>query len=135
MTRLRRLYTEQGQSPWLDNLTRDSLDDGSLQDLIKSGIRGVTANPSIFAHAMAGSDAYTHQLRGLVRSDTSMEHAYCELVVTDVTRAADLFRPLYDSTDGGDGFVSVEVPPRSSPTPPPPSTPPKASTGGLTVPT
>lgn len=72
MTRLRRLYTEQGQSPWLDNLTRDSLDDGSLQGLIQAGIRGVTANPSILNHAMAGSDKYTRQLRGLLRTNTQL---------------------------------------------------------------
>lgn len=114
MTRLQRLYTEQGQSPWLDNLTRDSLDDGSLQGLIETGIRGVTANPSIFAQAMSGSDAYTAQLSGLLQAGTPLEDAYWELVITDITRAADLFAPLYESTGGGDGFVSVEVSPEIS---------------------
>lgn len=111
MTRLQRLYTEQGQSPWLDNLTRDSLEDGSLQDLIHAGIRGVTANPSIFAHAMSSSHAYTEQLDGLLQAGTPLEDAYWELVITDITRAADLFAPLYESSGGGDGFVSVEVSP------------------------
>jgi len=64
MTRLQRLHTEHGQSPWLDNLTRDSLEDGTLQDLIHAGIRGVTANPSILAHAMSNSHAYTEQPTG-----------------------------------------------------------------------
>jgi transaldolase len=111
MTRLHRLHTEYGQSPWLDNLTRDSLEDGSLQDLIHAGIRGVTANPSIFAHAMSSSDAYTEQLNGLLQAGTPLEDAYWELVVTDITRAADLFAPLYETCGGGDGFVSVEVSP------------------------
>ncbi|HEX6219706.1 MAG TPA: transaldolase family protein, partial [Acidimicrobiia bacterium] len=75
MTRLHRLHTEQGQSPWLDNLTRDSLDDGSLSDLIEAGIRGVTANPSIFAQAMAGSHAYTAQLDELLQAGTPLEDA------------------------------------------------------------
>jgi transaldolase len=114
MTRLQRLYTEQGQSPWLDNLSRDRLDDGSLQGLIETGIRGVTANPSIFAQAMSGSDAYTAQLSGLLQAGTPLEDAYWELVITDITRAANLFAPLYESTGGGDGFVSVEVSPEIS---------------------
>lgn len=111
MTRLQRLHTEHGQSPWLDNLTRDSLEDGTLQDLIHAGIRGVTANPSIFAHAMSSSHAYTEQLDGLLQAGTPLEDAYWELVITDITRAADLFAPLYESSGGGDGFVSVEVSP------------------------
>ena len=76
MTRLQRLHTEHGQSPWLDNLTRDSLEDGTLQDLIHAGIRGVTANPSIFAHAMSSSHAYTEQLNGLLQAGTPLKDAY-----------------------------------------------------------
>jgi hypothetical protein len=107
MTRLHRLHTEHGQSPWLDNLTRDSLDDGTLRDLIHAGIRGVTANPSIFAHAMSSSHAYTGQLEGLLRAGTPLEDAYWELVIADITRAADLFAPLYESSGGGDGFALI----------------------------
>ena len=111
MTRLHRLHAEHGQSPWLDNLTRDSLEDGTLQDLIHAGVRGITANPSIFAHAMSSSNAYTEQLDGLLQAGTLLEDVYWELVITDITRAADMFAPLYKSSGGGDGFVSVEVSP------------------------
>lgn len=112
MTRLLQLYEEQSQSPWLDNLTRDSLDDGTLGSFIDDGIRGVTANPSILAKAMSSSEAYTGQLDRLLQAGMPLEDAYWELVISDITRAADLFASLYESSGGGDGFVSVEVSPQ-----------------------
>jgi transaldolase len=111
MTRLQRLYDEQGQSPWLDNLTRIYLRDGTLGRLVADGIRGVTANPTIFARAIEGSDAYDEQFATLVAQGHPVEDAYWELVVDDVVDALGVLRPTFDASGGTDGFVSVEVAP------------------------
>ncbi|HEY2215429.1 MAG TPA: transaldolase [Acidimicrobiales bacterium] len=110
MTRLQDLYDIGGQSPWLDNLRRDWLDSGQLADLIKLGVRGITSNPTIFANAISGQDTYDDQFRGLMK-DHTVESAYWELAITDITNALALLRPLYDESDGEDGFVSLEVSP------------------------
>jgi transaldolase len=111
MTKLQRLYDEQGQSPWLDNLTRVYLRDGTLGRLVADGIRGVTANPTIFARAIEGSDAYDEQFATLIAQERPVEDAYWELVVHDVVDALGVLRPTFDSSGGTDGFVSVEVAP------------------------
>ncbi|MEP6814579.1 MAG: transaldolase [Marmoricola sp.] len=111
MASLVRLYDEQGQSPWLDNLTRPSLRDGTMAGLIARGVRGVTANPTIVAKAIESSDAYDQQLHDLVAAGHSLEDAYWHLVITDVTDALEILRPTYDSSEGADGFVSIEVAP------------------------
>jgi NADPH-dependent 2,4-dienoyl-CoA reductase/sulfur reductase-like enzyme len=87
MTRLRQLYTQQRQSPWLDNLTRAYLRDGTLADFAAAGIRGVTANPTIFANAVEGSDAYDEQFAALIADGYGVEDAYWELAVGDVGEA------------------------------------------------
>ena len=110
MTRLHDLYQAQGQSPWLDNLRRDYLQGGRLAELIDSGIRGVTSNPSIFAKAIEAGTDYDEQLDTLLRTH-SVEEAYWELVVTDIRDALSLLRPVHDSSNGLDGFVSLEVAP------------------------
>ena len=110
MTRLQDLYDIGGQSPWLDNLRRDWLESGQLADLIKLGVRGITSNPTIFANAISGQDTYDDQFRQLMR-DHTVESAYWELAITDITNALALLRPLYDTSDGEDGFVSLEVSP------------------------
>lgn len=111
MTRLQRLYTEQRQSPWLDNLTRAYLRDGTLAAFVADGIRGVTANPTILAKAIEGSDAYDEQFGTLIAQGSTVEDAYWELAERDVADAAELLRPTYDNSDGTDGFVSIEVAP------------------------
>jgi transaldolase len=111
MTRLHRLYNEQGQSPWLDNLTRDYLRDGTLARYVRDGIRGVTANPTIFAKAIEGSDAYDDQFSALTAQGTSIVDAYWDLVIDDVRGALDVMRPTFDASGGVDGFVSIEVAP------------------------
>ena len=111
MTKLRQLYDEQGQSPWLDNLTRTYLRDGTLAGLIRDGIRGVTANPTIFAKAIEGTDAYDEQFGSLIGRSSSIADAYWELVAHDITEASKLLRPVFDASRGCDGFVSVEVAP------------------------
>jgi transaldolase len=111
MTKLQRLYDEQGQSPWLDNLTRGYLRDGTLGRLVADGIRGVTANPTIFARAIEGSDAYDEQFATLIAQGRPVVDAYWDLVVDDVIDALGVLRPTFDSSGGSDGFVSVEVAP------------------------
>lgn len=111
MTRLQELYAAQGQSPWLDNLERTYLVTGRLQELVEGGVRGVTANPTVFQRAIAGSPDYDDQFRALVDAGASGAAAYWELVITDIESALRLLRPLYDESGGGDGFVSVELDP------------------------
>jgi transaldolase len=111
MASLIRLYDEQGQSPWLDNLTRASLQDGTMADLIARGVRGVTANPTIVAKAIESSDAYDQQLHDLLAAGHTLEGAYWELAITDVVDALELLRPTYDASEAADGFVSIEVAP------------------------
>jgi transaldolase len=111
MTKLIRLFTEHGQSPWLDNLTRGYLRDGTLAQFIADGIRGVTANPAIFARAIEGSSAYDEQFSALIEAGTSVTDAYWELVLADISGALGLLRPTYDASVGCDGFASIEVAP------------------------
>ena len=94
---LQSLYTEQRQSPWLDNLTRPYLRDGTLAAFVADGIRGVTANPTILARAIEGSDAYDEQFAVLIAPGYSVGDAYWELVVDDVSDALAVLRPTFDS--------------------------------------
>ncbi len=111
MTRLQRLFSEQGQSPWLDNLKRGYITSGDLTRLIDEGIRGITSNPTIFQKAIAGQAEYDEQFKSLMERKSSVDDAYWDLVIDDVTHALDLLRPIYDESAGGDGFVSIEVAP------------------------
>ena len=110
MTRLQRLFDEQGQSPWIDNLTRPSVRGGGLRRLVESGIRGVTSNPTIFEKAMTGSDAYDDQLGSLIGKVT-VEQAFWDMAVDDVSGACEVLRPVHEASGGTDGFVSLEVSP------------------------
>ena len=100
-----------GQSPWLDNLRRGMLADGELQRWVDRGIRGVTSNPSIFQKAISTGTAYDEQFRSLVEGGTDVTDSYWDLVVDDIRGALAVLRPVYDESDGRDGFVSVEVAP------------------------
>jgi transaldolase len=111
VTKLSDLFTMYGQSPWIDDLKRSYVRQGGLADLMEVGIRGVTSNPTIMTKAIEGGDDYDEQFGELVRAEVPIEDAYWELVLADVTGALDILRPLYDSSKGGDGFVSVEVEP------------------------
>jgi len=115
MGRLHDLFNQQGQSPWLDNLRRSWVASGELQDWVDRGVRGITSNPSIFEKAMTGTDAYDEQLRELKASGASIEESYWALVVSDIEGALGVLRPLYETSDGVDGFVSVEVDPTLAP--------------------
>ncbi len=109
-TRLHQLFAQQGQSPWIDNLQRSYLSTGRLEELVADGIRGVTSNPTIFQKAIEGSADYDDDFRRLT-DHKSVEDAYWDLVVDDVTNACGVLRPLYDQSGGGDGYVSLEVAP------------------------
>ena len=110
MTRLHDLYTEFGQSPWIDNVSRPSTEGGDLQRLVDDGIRGVTSNPTIFQKAMTGTDAYDEQFAELT-SRLSVEQAFWEMAIDDVSEACAVLRPVHDASQGADGFVSIEVSP------------------------
>jgi transaldolase len=112
MNRLRRLSTEFGQSPWLDNLRRDWIQNGDLAALRDRGVRGVTSNPTIFQKAIQGSSAYAEQIGELRRSAIETTDLYWALVVRDIHDALEVFAPVHESSGGADGFVSVEVDPR-----------------------
>src|SRR3954452_9643620 len=109
-TRLQELFESQGQSPWLDNLTRGYLRNGRLQELVDEGIRGVTSNPTIFQKAISGSSDYDEQFGALIEH-APVESAYWDMVIDDITNALGVLRPVYDSSGGCDGFVSLEVAP------------------------
>ena len=111
MTRLHDLFDQQGQSPWLDNLRRGWITSGELQQWVDNGVRGLTSNPSIFEKAIGGSDDYDEQFGRLVRGGAGIEESYWELVTTDIEAALAILRPVYDQSDGLDGYVSVEVAP------------------------
>lgn len=101
-----------GQSVWLDYISRKALKSGEVRRLIdEDGLRGMTANPTIFQQAIAAGDDYDRQIAELVRGGAEPLAIYETVAVTDIKDACDLFRPLYEATGGADGFVSLEVAP------------------------
>ena len=105
MNRIQKLH-DLGQSIWYDNIQRKLLENGELENLIDRGdIRGVTSNPSIFNNAIAKSNDYNDALKPMAYAGWSAEEIFYQLAVEDIRAAADLFRPLYEETGGGDGFV------------------------------
>src|SRR6266404_6486327 len=101
-----------GQSIWLDNITRDLLRSGTLKEYIDNlSVTGLTSNPTIFDHAIKNSAAYDAAITEKSAQGKAGEALFFELALEDLTRAADLFRPIYDETNGVDGWVSLEVSP------------------------
>ena len=101
-----------GQSIWLDNITRDLLTSGTLKRYIEElSVTGLTSNPTIFDHAIKNSSAYDAAIRTGLAQGKSAEAIFFDLALEDLTEAADLFRPIYDRTNGVDGWVSLEVSP------------------------
>lgn len=112
MTTVPKKLFELGQSLWYDNIERRLLLNGDLEAMIKRGdIYGITSNPSIFNNAIAKSKDYDEQLIELARKGRPTTEIFDELSVQDIKQACDLFRPVYDATRGGDGYVSIEVHP------------------------
>ena len=107
-----KLLHELGQSIWLDNIPRDLLDSGTLKDYIHDlSVTGLTSNPTIFDQAIKNSAAYDAAISRKSISRAATEDIFFELALEDLTRAADLFRPIFDETNGVDGWVSLEVSP------------------------
>jgi transaldolase len=100
-----------GQSIWLDNLSRDLLQSGRLEEMVSRGVSGLTSNPSIFAKAIGASDRYREDLMRVRAMDSSPRARLEALVVPDIQAACDLFRPVYEQSNGDDGYVSLEVSP------------------------
>ena len=101
-----------GQSLWLDNITRDLLDAGTLRSYIDQlSVTGLTSNPTIFDHAIKNSAAYDREIREGLRKGSAAEQVFFSLALEDITRAADLFQPIHERTNGTDGWASIEVSP------------------------
>ena len=106
------LLHDLGQSLWLDNITRDLLESGTLKRYIDElSVTGLTSNPTIFEQAIKNSTAYDKDICDKLNEGKSVEQIFFDLALADLTRAADLFRPIYDRTNGVDGWVSLEVSP------------------------
>lgn len=104
---------QRGQSLWLDYVDRNLLTEGGLERLVDEGLRGVTSNPTIFHQAITGSHDYDEAILDLIQADheVSAETLYEWLAVQDIQMAADILRPVFDASEGADGFVSLEVSP------------------------
>src|SRR4051794_38533872 len=104
-----------GQSVWIDYLSRDLLESGKLEQMMREdAVVGVTTNPTIFQKAMAEGDAYDEQMREVLERETDAKEVFLQLAISDVRRACDILRPVWDEADpdgGRDGWVSIEVDP------------------------
>ena len=110
MTKIHEL-TNLGQAIWFDYIQRSLLTSGEMQKLVDQGVRGVTSNPSIFEKAIAGSADYDEAFQPLAEAGKAVEEIYEALALDDIRHAADILRPVYGETGGGDGYVSLEVSP------------------------
>ncbi|MGI8586581.1 MAG: bifunctional transaldolase/phosoglucose isomerase [Chloroflexia bacterium] len=111
-TNLQKLYQEQGQAPWLDNISRGLIKSGELQKMIdEDGIVGVTSNPTIFEKAIGSGTDYDEQMRSAFASGKDAHGVFFELMLQDIGDAADHFKPVYDRTKHLDGYISIEVTP------------------------
>jgi transaldolase len=112
MTTTLKLLAEQGQSPWIDYLSRSFVQDGDLAGLIDDGIAGATSNPTIFQGAIADGDAYDEQLREVLKTERDPKEVFLALAREDIRAACDLFKPVFDrGAETRDGWVSLEVDP------------------------
>jgi len=108
---VKQLYAQQRQSPWLDFIRRNMLNDGGLKRYVDDdGLRGVTANPTIFAQAIGAGDDYDEQIARLVREGVQPRDLFEQLAIADIRHATDVLRPVFDE-EHADGFVSIEVSP------------------------
>jgi transaldolase len=101
-----------GQSIWFDFIRRSIITSGELDALVDKGLTGVTSNPAIFEKAIAGSSDYDEDIKQIIKTDKSVEEIYEALAFTDITLATDVLKPVYESTNGKDGYVSLEVSPK-----------------------
>ena len=101
-----------GQSVWFDFIRRSIITSGELDALVDKGLTGVTSNPAIFEKAIAGSSDYDEDIKQIIKTERSVEEVYEALAFTDITLATDVLKPVYESTNGKDGYVSLEVSPK-----------------------
>ncbi|MGD8765046.1 MAG: transaldolase [Desulfobacteraceae bacterium] len=101
-----------GQSVWFDFIRRSIITSGELSALVDKGLTGVTSNPAIFEKAIAGSSDYDEDLKQIIKTDRSVEEIYEALAFTDITLATDVLKPVYEATNGKDGYVSLEISPK-----------------------
>jgi len=109
-TKLHQL-TELGQSVWLDYIRRSLIESGDLALYVQKGLRGMTSNPAIFDKAIAGTDEYDDQIQSLALEGKSAQEIYETLAIDDIRSAADILRPVFDESEGTDGYISLEVNP------------------------
>jgi len=109
-TKLHQL-TELGQSVWLDYIRRSLIESGDLALYVQKGLRGMTSNPAIFEKAIAGTDEYDDQIQSLALEGKSAQEIYETLAIDDIRSAADILRPVFDESEGTDGYISLEVNP------------------------
>ncbi|MBC7565314.1 transaldolase, partial [Candidatus Saccharibacteria bacterium] len=114
MNHLQKLHENFNQSPWVDNLSRELISSGKLQDYIDKGVRGLTSNPTIMENAITGSNAYDEQISLLMNDGLTAEQIYWKLVEDDIRAATTLLKPVWDASHGIDGYVSLEVSPELS---------------------
>ena len=114
MNHLQKLHENFNQSPWVDNLSRELISSGKLQDYIDKGVRGLTSNPTIMENAITGSNAYDEQISLLMNDGLTAEQIYWKLVEDDIRAATTLLKPVWDASRGIDGYVSLEVSPELS---------------------
>src|SRR5262245_51196429 len=100
-----------GQSAWLDYMHRSLINSSELRSYVEKGLRGITSNPTIYEKAISESNLYDGQIHELTSEGKSPQEIYEELMFEDCRRASDILRPVYDRTDGTDGFFSLEVDP------------------------
>jgi transaldolase len=101
-----------GQSIWMDNLTRDLIESGELKRLIETrGLRGITSNPAIFEKAIVGNQIYDAEIEAGIKAGKPLLEIYETLIFEDIQCACDIFRPVYEASNGLDGYISIEVPP------------------------
>ena len=115
MTKLHDLYDIGGQSPWLDNLKRSYLTSGRLRELVSKGSGASRPTPRSWPRRSTWASDYDEQFSSALAGGQSVEEAYWDLVISDINGALEVLRPVFDSSGGGDGFVSIEVSPRPRP--------------------
>jgi transaldolase len=111
MNNLQKLHDVYNQSPWLDNLSRDLIQSGRLQQYIDEGVRGITSNPTILENAITHSDLYDEQIKWFAGEGKTTEQIYWSIIEQDIKAAAALLRPIWDESNGQDGYISLEVSP------------------------
>lgn len=111
MTNLQLLHESFNQSPWLDNLSRELMQSGRLEQYVHDGIRGITSNPTILEHAITSDSLYDEDIKNLTTQGMSAQDIYWSIVIDDIKRAAQILRPLWNDSKGEDGYISLEVSP------------------------